>query len=203
MNRIYNFRNHDVKRTCTSHFNDYHEYKDNLSKDFQDRCGYCNIGRYTITTPFEIDHFVPKKVFVDKKESLLTDYSNLVYSCKKCNNAKRSKHAGEVNTNDKFYNPADINMNLHFYVKNGIIREIDNDEKAQRIIIDLRLNSPVRRLVWIVEHISELKKRVNQLPPSAKKCQYLCYLSVKYMYYEEKMKLYYNISAEEELQIKL
>lgn len=66
---------------------DYHDYRDQLSTDFNHRCGYCNDRDAPRASSFEIDHFVPKKV----DGSRVTDYTNLVYACRLCNNAKRAK----------------------------------------------------------------------------------------------------------------
>ena len=65
----------------------YHSYRKDLEQDFNHRCGYCNDLDMPRSSSFEIDHFVPKKLDNTK----INDYSNLVYSCHSCNNAKRAK----------------------------------------------------------------------------------------------------------------
>ena len=67
---------------------DYHQYKEDLREDFKCRCGYCNDHDYFRTTDYQIDHFVSR---TQMKRIELTDYSNLVYSCRSCNNSKRAK----------------------------------------------------------------------------------------------------------------
>ncbi len=69
------------------HKNDYHDYRNQLSTDFNRRCGYCDDRDVPRTYNFEIDHFVPQTIDSTK----VTEYSNLVYACRSCNNAKRNK----------------------------------------------------------------------------------------------------------------
>ena len=60
---------------------DYHDYKDDLKQDFNNRCGYCDSKPFGIA-PYEIDHFVPQKLPNKKISSIApNEYSNLVYSC--------------------------------------------------------------------------------------------------------------------------
>jgi uncharacterized protein (TIGR02646 family) len=66
----------------------YKQYRNNLILDFDGRCGYCGDRDWPRKEYFEIDHFVPKDKMVKIKE---TDYSNLVYACRSCNNSKRAK----------------------------------------------------------------------------------------------------------------
>lgn len=66
----------------------YRDYRDNLRADFNNRCGYCNDLDAPRKEYFEIDHLVPQKIMVNKKNN---DYQNLVYACHSCNNAKRKK----------------------------------------------------------------------------------------------------------------
>ena len=69
------------------HKNGYKAYRDQLASDFNHRCGYCDDRDVPRASSFEIDHFVPQKVDSDR----VNDYSNLVYACESCNNAKRAK----------------------------------------------------------------------------------------------------------------
>ena len=90
------FRETTPKRqNITKEVSDYHEHKINLQKDFRGHCGYCNDRDWPRREFFEIDHFVPKVMLTTIKD---TDYSNLVYSCRSCNNAKRKNGQQEKNT---------------------------------------------------------------------------------------------------------
>ena len=68
--------------------NHYSDYKPELREDFNERCGYCGDHDFFRQSYYEIDHFVPRKKL---KVIALNDYSNLVYACRSCNNAKRAK----------------------------------------------------------------------------------------------------------------
>ena len=161
MGKIYNFRNHDVMRTCTEKFDDYHKYRSYLVKDFHHRCAYCNMLDELITTPFEIDHFVPKSKFKEEKESMLTDYENLMYSCKKCNRAKSNLHEGTLEENELFFNAAKEDLNEFFYIQNGIIQA--KNEKAENVIKLLKLYRPIHQLAWVVEKLNVLIYKVGKL----------------------------------------
>ncbi|WP_445721511.1 HNH endonuclease [Flavobacterium sp.] len=74
--------------------NDYGKHKPDLEEDFNYCCGYCGAfdGFGYTKTYFEIDHFVPKDFLIKSNSSIgFCKYSNLVYSCRFCNNNK-NKH---------------------------------------------------------------------------------------------------------------
>ena len=81
-------REHTPKRrNISSNVSAYGKHRDDLKLDYIDRCGYCNDVNTWRFIWFEIDHFVPKQHLETISEK---DYSNLVYSCRSCNNAKRA-----------------------------------------------------------------------------------------------------------------
>ena len=94
--KIKDFKSHTIKRSNPPHYDDYHNYKPYLIKDFSNRCAYCNLNDVSITTPFEIDHFIPKDAFKSVRPDFETDYNNLIYACKKCNIAKSNKYEGNI-----------------------------------------------------------------------------------------------------------
>lgn len=67
--------------------NDYKKYVPHLREDFKHICGYCGKPEEVTTKGFEPDHFVPDRIDSSRK----LDYSNLVYSCFKCNRKKLGK----------------------------------------------------------------------------------------------------------------
>lgn len=79
--------NTPVRKAVVAQEKDYHSYREQLASDYNHRCGYCDDRDAPRAASFEIDHFVPRKV----DGSRATDYSNLVYACRSCNNAKRGK----------------------------------------------------------------------------------------------------------------
>lgn len=95
-------------------------HKPDLRADFNSKCAYCDSFDGYRHTYFEVDHFVPKDFFKDLGNISLTDYRNLVYSCKYCNNSKRAKWPSQsetiFNVNDKgFVDPCDDLYDTHFY----------------------------------------------------------------------------------------
>ncbi|WP_028524679.1 HNH endonuclease [Runella limosa] len=157
------FRLHTPKRrTITTVVNHYTDHKSDLQLDFKNRCGYCNDIHTWRVFSFEIDHFIPRKK--DKKPFLTIktdkDYSNLVYACKSCNNAKSNKWpTNDENipyTNDEgFIDPCDINYNRQFTrLNNGQIRPITNLGKW--MYNNLKLYKPQHEIIWKIEELEDL-----------------------------------------------
>ncbi|HFI0424128.1 TPA: HNH endonuclease [Streptococcus suis] len=157
MEKIGEFRHHIIKRTCSKHYQNYSSYKKYLKKDFQNKCAYCNVSDEQITTYFEVDHFIPSKICKEyNRHDLITDYNNLIYSCKKCNLAKSDLYDGgeipEELSNDRFYNPVEIDYNKIFY--RNIIGGIDSkDIKGRNMIVDLKLYRIFHNYAWISEEL--------------------------------------------------
>lgn len=163
--KMYQFKNHDIVRSSPTHKKNYKSYKDDLKKDFQNRCAYCNTCDSIIQAPFEIDHFIPAKICRENsREDLLTDYKNLVYSCKKCNNAKGAQFKGDLSkekpTNELFYDPVEIDYNSVFFRNEfGII--CSDDEKGRKQIIHLKLYRLLYSLGWICEQTKNLISKLD------------------------------------------
>lgn len=103
--------------------NNYHKHKSDLQEDFNYCCGYCGSfdGFGYTKTYFEIDHFVPKDFLIKSKSNIsLSKYSNLVYSCRFCNNNK-TKHWPSMREdiyvvgNEGFIEPCDLEYENHLY----------------------------------------------------------------------------------------
>jgi uncharacterized protein (TIGR02646 family) len=76
-------KNAIIARSEVNPEKDYHKYQDALRFDFCYACAYCLITEIEATgIGFEIDHYKPKKQF----PALNTDYTNLMWSCRICNN---------------------------------------------------------------------------------------------------------------------
>ncbi|WP_235905030.1 HNH endonuclease [Eggerthella guodeyinii] len=160
------FKSHQIIRSVPVNKMNYREYRSDLERDFHCRCAYCNLHKESVTTPFEIDHFIPKAAFDGVRDDLATDYSNLVYSCKKCNQAKGAKFEGDINafeaTNERFYDPAKVDYNTVFY-RNEYGCISSNDEKGRRMIVDLRLYRPIHVLGWICEQLGHMKDALDRM----------------------------------------
>lgn len=79
----YNLRRQIPQRTCTKQLSYYRGYRPYLKKDFNERCGYCDLTilHNRLAT---IEHFAPQKQFPHLKSA----YKNLIYSCQMCNKNK-------------------------------------------------------------------------------------------------------------------
>jgi hypothetical protein len=96
------------------------EHKSDLKVDFRSYCGYCHCHDRYRDAFFEVDHFIPQDFIKLSGKISLTDYVNLVYSCRSCNNAKRSKWPSQNETifhfNDEgFIDPCDDDYSKQFY----------------------------------------------------------------------------------------
>lgn len=207
-NRIYKFREHEILRTCDKSYRDYHNYKSFLKIDFKSKCAYCNLSDNTVTTPFEIDHFVPYKKFKESFPELETDYNNLVYSCKKCNLAKRDKHKGGKDDNLMFYNPVTVDMNKHFCRIKGKI--IGLDQKANEQILELKLYRPIHELEWIVEKLhDQIIELDNKIATENNMDEKEIFTIIKnrllllHFEYDNILKLCYNYSEKDDIYISL
>lgn len=160
------FRKHKIIRTCKKSYSNYTSYKPFLKEDFCHRCAYCNLCDTDITTYFEVDHFVPKAIFMktDGREYLEYDYANLIYSCPNCNRAKSDLYSGDIINrpydNDSLYDPVKTNYNDIFYRdKHGTISS--HDLKGKEMIIALKLYRPIHNLAWICEQLKELSQELG------------------------------------------
>ena len=160
-----NFRSHKITRTCNKVYSDYHSYQKYLLTDFSHRCCYCNIHQDTLgTTSFQIDHFIPKKQFEGKRDELLTQYTNLMLACPKCNRAKSDQYEGDLTSpaieNKLFYNPDLVDYNTIFY-RNELGGISSNDDKGKDMIKRLKLYRPVHNYAWVLEMLSNLISQID------------------------------------------
>lgn len=146
-----------TRRDSVPKVTSYGKYKPLLQADFHQRCGYCGDHDFFRDTYYEIDHFVPKEYLKSLSE---TDYSNLVYSCRLCNNFKRKKwpskdehvhNDGEIG----FIDPCDESYSNQF------ARLADGSIYAQTILGDwmwsaLNLGNPAHRLRYKLEELKIL-----------------------------------------------
>lgn len=160
------FKEHEIKRTCDEKFDKYSKYKPYLKKDFQERCCYCNLSSELLTIPYHIEHFIPIKAFEGKKDSLLTEYENLMWACPKCNLSKGDKYKGDFLTSSKienelFYNPVETDYNDIFF-RNEIGGIDSEDTKGREMIKLLKLYRPIHNLAWLIERLEKLTLNLEQ-----------------------------------------
>ena len=149
------FRDVCPKRSTDVPFHkDYTKYRHQLSEDFNHRCGYCNDLDWPRKEHFEIDHFVPKNAMVDLKDN---EYSNLVYSCRSCNNAKRAKWpSGDENLsnidNKGWLDPCSEEYGEQFErTEDGAI--IPKTELGKWMYDNLKLGKTQHEYLWNIEQL--------------------------------------------------
>jgi len=131
-------------------------HREDLRSDFKERCGYCNDWDYYKKTYYEIDHFIPEFVL---KTISNTDYRNLVYACRSCNNSKRAKWpSGDEKiaiVNDQgFVDPCDTQYDTHFERDDvGNIVALTNVGKW--MYVALKLSKPQHQLIYQLEKLDE------------------------------------------------
>ena len=92
-------------------------------------CCYCE-GKPSSVSYAEIEHFKPKSKF----KELCFDYSNLHYSCKRCNLAKGA------NFNSKMFNSSDEDPENYINYIGEIAVSVDTDGHGSEMIDVLKLN---------------------------------------------------------------
>lgn len=158
-----------ARRPITKVVTQYSQHRDDLVLDFKARCGYCNSIDSYRNNSFEIDHFIPrirnKKPFLTIKSE--NDYSNLVYACKSCNNAKRNKWATNDETiaieNDKgFVDPCDVVYDSQFERLNtGEIKPLTN--LGNWMYRELKLYKPQHEIIYQIEQLDLI---IEELEPN-------------------------------------
>jgi hypothetical protein len=85
-------KNAIIIRSNVSPKANYHDYREQLRLDFWFSCGYCSITEIEAWgISFEIDHYYPRVTHPE----LISDYENLMYSCKTCNQYKGDYYPNE------------------------------------------------------------------------------------------------------------
>ncbi len=129
----------------------YDSYRPWLRDEFTFRCVYClKRERWgQVTGEFDIDHFQPQV----RSPQLSVDYENLLYSCRRCNGVKLDHEVAD---------PIPI-------LSAGRVRALPDgrvestEEAAQRLILQLDLNSPRMvewRILWM--RIADLAERQDR-----------------------------------------
>lgn len=135
----------------------YSDHREELRKDYKHRCGYCNDIDIWRTVWFEIDHFVPQKYL---KTIKYTDYSNLVYACRSCNNSKRDHWPTEDelvhhNNDEGFIDPCNDEYQIQFErFENG--RIIYQTQLGKWMYYKLKLHKPQHEIIWQIEELDNL-----------------------------------------------
>lgn len=145
---------------CKTH----NEYKPLLREDFHQRCGYCGDHEFFRDTYYEVDHFVPQKCLENISP---TEYSNLVYSCRSCNNSKRAKWpTGDENIHNDgkqgFIDPCDDAYAAQFErLADGSIHSIT--DLGDWMWSALNFGNPAHRVRWKLEEVIILLKELDEI----------------------------------------
>lgn len=153
--------------------NKWSEHKLDLRVDFHKHCAYCGSYDGFSHTWFEVDHFVPKSLFIKIGNIGLCQYDNLVYSCKFCNNVKLSKWPSNdesiPNVNNKgFVCPCSDDYDSHLYrTNNGSIRwKTDLGKWMVEVGFKFDERDYCVRLLW---ELNQLRKSFEFLADAAKR----------------------------------
>lgn len=179
-----------VRSTEVPRVEHYSKYKPQLRIDFHERCGYCGDHDFFRETYYEIDHFIPQNFL---KTISPTEYSNLVYSCRLCNNHKRKKWpTGDENVHNDgtqgFIDPCDLLYPAQFE------RLTDGSIYAKTPLGSwmwsaLNLGHPAHRLKWKIEKLKVLLDELGAIKmDSVKELQAYKKLSATYLALEEQLK---------------
>lgn len=157
----YNFRNKKPQRRTDVRVKEkYGSYRNDLKKDFYDRCGYCDCPRVETMENYHIDHFIPREKFVDAHGPAVLDaYSNLVYSCPHCNIQKSDTWpsdniAQNVVENKGFVCPCSEDYETLFK-RNSSGEIIPQTKLAEYIYSELKLSMARFSIIWKMEKINE------------------------------------------------
>lgn len=164
-----------VRRTDVPARSRHTEYRDDLKRDFNSRCGYTDVSDKWWGVKFQVDHFAPQnpKLGNPTKEQRFKDlastYSNLVYACPQVNNAKRNywvsddpdvSFEGDVGLLD----PCTHEYNDYFERTNTGRIKAKNDNPLALFIIDkLKLYLFRYELYWRIDELDERKARLHKL----------------------------------------
>lgn len=105
-----------LKRSAPTVYAAYESYRPYLRIDFWFSCAYCSLGEAELSgIRFEVEHYLPEEFF----DELKSTYSNLYYSCSKCNGFKGTYFpTDEQRRNGHYIIRVDEECPLdHFYVE--------------------------------------------------------------------------------------
>ena len=123
-----------------------------LEEMYKGCCCYCESKIKSTSYP-EIEHFKPKS----KYKELCFDYSNLHYSCKRCNLAKGS------NYNEKLLNPSEDDPEEYIRYIGELAVSIDNNNRGREMINVVKLNERADLKEERIRYLNEFRKNYELL----------------------------------------
>lgn len=135
-------------------------YREDFSKIYNRKCAYCGVS-LEIMPIFEVDHYIPKKLFSSEDDTGQID--NLVYSCFSCNRNKR-----DFKINNQYVtllNPDNGNIAKLFIRADDYSIQIQKKYEADYIIQafykKLHFNFDIRRLDYLLLCMHGLSKKIT------------------------------------------
>ncbi|MBC1572881.1 HNH endonuclease [Listeria booriae] len=134
-----------------------------LKADFFDVCGYCGKKMTLLKAKAQIDHFIPQKI----APSEVNNYSNLVYSCSKCNRGKwyhwpTNDITISHNGKEGFVDPATDDFDKHLYrASNGEI--LPYTSVGEYMISKMRLDIRPIAIIWKVNQLNLKLEKVSKI----------------------------------------
>lgn len=155
---------HPKRQNITTKVSTYNAHKESLRKDFNERCGYCNCFDHFKKTFYEIDHFIPVNILTIMSA---TDYANLVYACRSCNNAKSCKWPSNDESiphfnNEGFIDPCDENYAVQF-TRNDNGEIVPITELGKWMYRELKLYNFQHAIIWKLEQLYFQIKEIKEL----------------------------------------
>jgi hypothetical protein len=130
-----------IRRHGPDGYKDYNSYRDWLRDEFTFRCVYCLHREkwYNRGATFHIEHFVPVTANPDGE----CEYSNLLYACATCNEAKTAILG--------LPNPCEVTFHSCLrIIADGSVEALNNDGEKLRQVLRLNSESNVRhRWRWM------------------------------------------------------
>ena len=181
------------------------EHKSDLKEDFHNHCGYCGSYDGYRHTWYEVDHFIPKSLINGQISNV--EYSNLVYSCKFCNNKKLAKWpTGDINipnyNNKGFVDPCDQDYDNHLYRTNdgSIMWVTDLGKWMWETAFKFDERNYAIKLLWEVNQIRQIvlayAKQLSEMDNSSEEYQLIFRkagdLSFKYVLVHDELMNHYN-----------
>lgn len=153
-----------VRRGDPRQVRHYSQHKDELREDFHKCCGYCGDSDYFRMEYYEVDHFAPKEVM---KTIELTDYSNLVYSCRSCNNSKRAKWpTGDEHVHNAenvgFIDPCNPDYDQQFE-RNTDGSIVPTTLIGEWMFSALNFGNPKHRIIWMLMTIKDKMETLKSM----------------------------------------
>lgn len=125
-----------VRRHGPQGYTDYASYKPWLRDEFEFRCVYCLFRERWFPDgheSFSVDHLIPQILSPER----VSDYTNLAYTCHRCNSAKGFSQVMD---------PCQMAYGEHLYVRENGEVEAFSQEGADTLR-NLKLNAPYRQYI--------------------------------------------------------